>query len=296
MGFIYWVASYPKSGNTWMRAFLTSLVGGGLKNGLQELGEVIPPAGSGVFYQPVLKKPIAQATNTELALARPRVHRRLAKETQNFLLLKTHAMVAVHRGTHTVTPDVTAGAIYIVRNPLDVVISASEYRNRGIDRTIELLNTSGRELERPVHGISEPSGSWKENVESWTKPHPRVAVVRYEDLLEDPTKVFSGVVKHLKMQASPEQIEKAIADSSFESLKAQEQSTGFQERPGTARAFFRSGRAGEWRERLSSEQVAAIAIPNEAPMRRFGYWLEEFDDLAGRRTASADLVGQTGGT
>ncbi len=295
MGFIYWVASYPKSGNTWMRAFLTSLVTGGLKKDLKDLSAVVPRANSGQFYQPFLRQPIAQATTAQLALARPRAHRKLAAKVPNFQLLKTHSMVAVHGGTHTVTPDVTAGAIYMVRNPLDVAVSYSAYSNREMDRTIELMNTKGRELERPANGAYELMGSWRENVDSWTKPHPGIVVLRYEDLLADPAAGFRKVVKHLKMQASDEQIEQAIAESSFESLKAREQSGGFEERPDTTGTFFRSGRAGEWRDRLSEEQIAAIAIPNEATMRRLGYWLDEFDRLVAKRTADVGPVGQTGG-
>ena len=58
-------------------------------------------------------------------------------------------------------------------------------------------------------------------------------------------------------------------------------------RPPAAKAFFRSGRAGEWRDRLSEEQVSAVVSANQEQMKRFGYWLDEFDDLVGAPTAAA---------
>ena len=279
MGFIYWIASYPKSGNTWTRAFLTSLITGGLEGNLDKLSEVIPDENSGKFYKRYLKKPIAEASNVELARVRPLAHREMARKAQNFLMLKTHSMVAIHNGTHTITPDVTAGAIYLLRNPLDVAVSYSEFRGRDIDLTIDLMHQSGRELDRPSGAGYEVAGSWRENVESWTKPHDRLVVVRYEDLIADPQAEFGRIVKFLKMNVTEEQIATAIADASFDKMKAAEQETGFIEYPLEGKSFFRSGRTGEWRERLTQEQVARIVRNNGALMKRFGYWLPEFDAL-----------------
>lgn len=286
MGFIYWIASYPKSGNTWTRAFLTSVITGGLGGKLNKLRQIIPDENSGRFYQPFLRKPITEATNAELALIRPKAHRLMAKEAQNFLLLKTHSMVAMHNGTPTITSDVTAGAIYLLRNPLDVAVSYSDFRQRDLDKTIALMNASGRELARPKFGAYEVSGSWQENVESWTRPHDRILTQRYEDLLADPGACFRRIVQFLKMDVTEERLASAINESSFETLKAAEQDAGFVERPQMTEAFFRSGRAGEWRERMTEGQVAAVVTPNEALMKRFGYWLGEFDDLVKRPAAS----------
>lgn len=279
MGFIYWIASYPKSGNTWTRAFLTSLITGGLQGDLDKLKEIIPDENSGKYYQRFLRKPIAAASNQELARIRPVAHRAMADKAQNFLLLKTHSMVAIHNGTHTVTPQVTAGAIYLLRNPLDVAVSYSDFRNRDIDKTIELMHQSGRELDRPSGGAYEVVGSWQQNVESWTKPNKGIVVVRYEDLLDDPKQHFSRIVKFLKMDVSDARVDRAIEDASFDNLKATEQQTGFGEYQNEGKLFFRSGRTGEWRERLSEAQVATIAKRNEGIMKRFGYWLDEFNDL-----------------
>lgn len=285
MGFIYWIASYPKSGNTWTRAVLTSLITGGLKGQLDSLSEIIPDENSGSFYAPYLRKPIHEASNAELAQVRPLAHRAMAKQTPNFLLLKTHSMVAVHHGTATITPDVTAGAVYLLRNPLDIAVSYSDFRERDVDKTIALMNQSGRELDRPRLGAYEMVGSWSENVGSWTKPHDRIIVTRYEDLLDDPPQHFGKIVRFLKMDVTEAQLAAAVEESSFENLRAVEASAGFTERPPQAKAFFRSGRTGEWRERLSEAQVAKVVSANRELMKRFGYWLDEFDDLT--RSAAA---------
>jgi hypothetical protein len=222
---------------------------------------------------------LENATSEELALARPHAHRAMAAKAQNFLLLKTHAMVAVQNGTHTITPDVTAGAVYLLRNPLDVAVSYSDFRDRGIDQTIDFMELDGRELDRPKNGAYELVGSWRQNVESWTKPHKGVTIVRYEDLVEHPKREFTRIVDFLKMRTSPERIDRAIEDASFDKLKAREDEKGFAEYRIEGKSFFRSGRTGEWRERLTEEQVARIVRVNGSLMKRFGYWEDQFDAL-----------------
>lgn len=267
MGFIYWIASYPKSGNTWARHFLTSLIVDGARTKSGKLPEIIPDENFGRFYKPFLKQPVDATNNAELASVRPRVHRRLAERTQNFLLLKTHSKLGIHNGTPTVTLDVTAGAIYLVRNPLDVAVTYSEDRKRGIDGTIAAMNESGRVAIRLKDRSYEVVGSWSEHVASWTKPHDRILVVRHEDMLADPGAEFRRIVQFLKMDVSDDQLARALADSQS-----------------------KSGSTGKWREVLSEEQVAIVVRKHQPVMKRFGYWLDEFDDLVQRPAAAAGSV------
>ena len=186
-------------------------------------------------------------------------------------------------GTPTITAEVTAGAIYIVRNPLDLAISLSEFKNRSVDEMIEVLNEKGRVLERPARGSYELSGSWSEHVESWThRPHARLLTLRYEDMLDEPAQAFASVVSFLKMQANEEAVGRGIEQTSFSALKAVEETLCFNERPKDTKAFFRSGQQGQWRDVLTDRQIARIASANERQMRRFRYWEPEFDDLVSR--------------
>lgn len=264
MGFIYWIASYPKSGNTWTRAFLSALITGRPSNP----DRFIPDERDGTFYQPHLTKPIEEANTAELAYVRPKAHRLAAGNAPNFLLLKTHAMMAIHNGTSTITPDVTAGVIYVLRNPLDVAVSYAGATRRGLDETIALMNTTDRVPARKKSASYEPCGSWQQNVVSWTKPHDRKIVARYEDIAADPFKEFSRMAAFLRMDTTREQVQLAVDQSSGDDK-------------------YRSGYVGQWRDKLSDEQVAAVARPNEALMKRFGYWLDEFDELVDSPAASS---------
>lgn len=286
MGYIYWIASYPKSGNTWMRAFLTALVTGAESDDLNLLQQIAPDENYGRYFQPFMTTPIEKASLAELASVRPKAHRAMAAAADNFLFLKTHSLLGVHLGTPTITTDVTAGAIYIVRNPLDVAISYAAFRNRSVDETIPLVNQSGRVLTRPIFGSYEIAGSWTEHVESWTrKPHDRLLAIRYEDMLDDPQTSFGRVTSFLRMKVDEELMAKAMERTSFNSLKAAEENGDFRERPKGTERFFRSGKHGQWRETLTEEQIAKIVRACEKPMRRFGYWEPAFDSLLGKAPA-----------
>ena len=95
--------------------------------------------------------------------------------------------------------------------------------------------------------------------------------MRYEDMLANPQKSFAAVVKFLGIEAPRQRIEKAVRLSSFQVLKEQERRQGFRERPRAMEAFFREGKAGQWRKVLSKEQVAAIVAAHREQMERFGY-------------------------
>jgi hypothetical protein len=98
-----------------------------------------------------------------------------------------------------------------------------------------------------------------------------VLVVRYEDLIADPKKHFAAVARHLLMAPSDEQLERAIGMTGFERLRQKEADAGFAERPDTTSQFFRAGKAGQWRETLSDEQVARMVAAHKPLMRKFGY-------------------------
>jgi hypothetical protein len=124
-----------------------------------------------------------------------------------------------------------------------------------------------------THFAYEFHGTWSENVESWTQGDRKgVYVVRYEDLQSAPETTFDGIVRFLGLPATPERLQRAIRNSAFTVLQAQERRAGFRERSRKSDVFFRSGRSGEGVRRLTPDQVAALRQAHETQMRRFGYW------------------------
>jgi hypothetical protein len=97
-----------------------------------------------------------------------------------------------------------------------------------------------------------------------------VHCVKYESMLEDPAGVFKEAMRFAGWPVSPEEARQAADRAAFEKLRAQERARGFREAPAHG-PFFRRGRAGGWREVLTTGQARRIEIDHGAVMARFGY-------------------------
>lgn len=282
---IVWLASYPKSGNTWTRTFLHNLFGlldgKDIEHDINEINEFTTWDLDAKRYEPHLGKAVERASRAEIAAARPKVQEEIAGQTAGLALVKTHHALVMDRGYPTLNFAVTSGAIYLVRNPLDVAISFAHHMNTDIDTAIDRMAVEGLETDVTEKSVYEVYGSWSQHVRSWTtKPHRAVCVVRYEDMLERPFETFARLSRHLRLRPAPEQIDEAIERSSFARLKAQEEAHGFREKPEAAKLFFREGRAGQWRQQLSRRQVRRIVQAHAGQMQRFGYLEDELRHLA----------------
>ena len=275
---IIWLASYPKSGNTWTRAFLHNLLyimRGEDKemvdiNAMSEFSTWELQAAK--YAEAAGKKP-EELTHDDVAALRAKVQEMIADEVDGLSFVKTHNALVMDRGYPIINFAVTSGAIYIVRNPLDVAISFAHHMGKSIDDAIEFMETEGLETELNKKSVHEVYGSWSQHVASWTaKPHRAIYVMRYEDMLSDTEKTFGGLARHILLNPTKEQLRKAIENSSFRKLKEQEEKSSFREKPKAAKNFFRSGKAGEWRERLTDRQIRRIVSAHREQMERFGYY------------------------
>jgi len=275
---IVWVASYPKSGNTWARAFLHNLVR--LRNGESGEQDINEMARFSTWdldkkrYADFLGFEPDNATHRrDIAATRHAVHRQIADSAPGLVFIKTHNCLVMDRGHSTVNFAVTAGAIYIVRNPLDVAISYAHHAGTPIDQAIELMALTDAESRGKDDAVYEVIGSWSQHVWSWTRnPHRALHIVRYEDLLADPDKTFVTMARHLLLNPTRRQLARAIERSSFARLQAQEREKGFRERPPNAdQNFFREGRAGQWKNVLTPAQVDRIVRDHGEQMQRFRY-------------------------
>jgi len=274
MGAIIWLASYPKSGNTWMRAFLHNLLTNAKEPvALDKLAQFCLGESNAVPYSVRANKPINELTEEDVVKYRPIVHRDFTRASPDSVFVKTHNYLGTWFDQPIHTMEVTAGAIYIVRNPLDVVLSVRHHFSLSLDEAIERMGTIGMGTAFADGHIPEIHSTWSHNVESWTgEPSPQKLVLRYEDLLGEPQKYFRQTCQFLGLNPPLERLDRAIRFSSFKVLKEQEEQKGFEERPKNASAnFFREGRAEQWREELTPDQVRKIISDHGEQMKRFGY-------------------------
>jgi Sulfotransferase domain len=274
---IVWLASFPKSGNTWTRSFLHNLIK------VQQAGETGEQDinAMGRFstwdilknrYTDILGFEPSTDHRDQIAATRQKVQQQIADETDGIVFVKTHNALVMDRGYTTINTAVTSGAVYIVRNPLDVAISYAHHMSRSIDEAITLMGTENMETQVTEKAIYEVYGSWSQHVSSWTsRPHRAIFVMRYEDMLREPAKTFSALARHLLLYFDEAQLAEAIELSSFKKLREQENTKGFREKPPKADRFFRDGTAGQWQSQLTDKQIKRVVDEHREQMTRFGY-------------------------
>jgi hypothetical protein len=200
------------------------------------------------------------------------VHATIADRIKNVALVKTHNLLGELGGMPTINLTASAGVVYLVRDPRDVAPSLAKHIGSTIDQAIEVMRTPAFATENGAEAAFEVWGSWSDHVTSWTEDaSEEVLIVRYEDMLANPTQTFTKITHHLGQTPAEEQIAEAIALSSFDKIQKQEADAGFRERSPKADRFFASGKAGGWRNKLTEAQADAIVAAHRNSMIRFGY-------------------------
>jgi len=274
---LVWLASYPKSGNTWVRLFLTAYN----HPERQELDinavDVSLHAGNRDLFDRVIGLEASELTPAEIERYRPDVYRQLAAEADEPLFIKVH-----DRWRHNADdapifpPETTAATIYIVRDPRAVAPSYANHYGVSIDEAIERMAivdyADVARADRLASQLHQPLGSWSQHVASWLDQQELpVLLVRYEDLHATPEATFTAILQHAGLAVDQARLASALDQSRFERLRAQEEAVGFKERLSPAPRFFRRGVANGWRDELTSVQITRIEADHGLVMARLGY-------------------------
>ena len=262
---ITWIASYPKSGNTWMKLFLKSYF-----NSSNSDFSINPkpddnfkvenfPITSEFKNLNIQYKDFAEIAKNWISM------QSLINLNNKSNYLKTHnAMCSINNYQFTNNEN-TIGAIYIVRDPRDVAISYSKFLGKDIDETIEyILSDSCFEQDLFENELYKKSvmGSWAYHYNSWKNYKANeIIIVKYEDMLKKTNETFFKVLNYLNkiinIEVNEKKMMNAINLTSFKNLKKLEKNGGFNENP-SSNPFFRKGKIGEWKKTLNSKQIQKI--------------------------------------
>jgi Sulfotransferase domain len=274
VGKLLWLASYPRSGNTWLRAFLHNLLRNSDKPyDINRLKDYTLIDSEARWYRAFDPRPATEWTKEQVASWRPQAHAAMTAAFSDTVFVKTHNALVEDRGTPMITLEHTAGAIYVIRNPLDVAVSYSSHYGVSLAEAVAAMNRSrNQSIGNQENFVYELHGSWSEHVESWTgTPNPALHLVRYEDMATEPLRTFGRIAEFLGLAASAERVARAVSLSSFPVLKEQEARAGFREGSKKSTAFFRAGEVGQGRQLLAPELVEALCAAHRESMARFGY-------------------------
>ena len=278
---IVWLASYPKSGNTWARVFLANYLFGrttpmpinqihriGVGDSIEKMYRMVARASAGRAG----RGDFDVADHRQSLALRGRVLGGIVNNDADVNFVKTHNRRAKAFGLGLIPPALTRSAIYILRNPLDMVLSYARQYGHTAEFAAAAIGREDNSIAGANGTVTQYLGSWSGHVKSWARGRGfPVLVLRYADMQADAEDAFSRVLKHIGVPPDPERVARAVRFSSFDELRKQEEATGFIERSPNTERFFHSGGSGQWRDELAPEAVDRICADHGRVMREYGY-------------------------
>ena len=276
VGNYVWIASYPKSGNTWFRTFVANYTTNRSEPcDINRLSDT-PIASARLPLELASGFRSSLFSDFESDFLRREYYECRNPGLNTIEFTKVHDAYTILRDGRPLFPgEITRCAIYIVRNPLDVCVSFAHYNDSSVEQAASMMCRRGYAM---ASGKLAPSDqfrqillTWSGHVQSWRSAHGiKCHVLRYEDMKSDPLNTFSRACEAIGLPLDQDRIARAIEFSRFEQLQQQEKENGFRERPSN-RPFFRSGQSNSWRTQLPSPVAKRIVDEHGAVMHELGY-------------------------
>jgi hypothetical protein len=279
---ISWIASYPKSGNTFIRSFLASYL-------FSDTGKF----DFDLLYN-ILQFPSLKFSKTDLFSKKDAAQNWIYN--QNFFFnnkdtfLKTHNTLIEFEGYKFTSPKQTKGAIYIVRDPRNVVLSMSHHYSLTYEESFEkMINNEASLLEKTFnndHSNFTFLGSWSNHYKSWRDNNEfKVLFLKYEDFEENAEKEFKKILsfiyelKNEKFIINNKKFSNALKSTNFTNLKNKENIYGFEESiysdKGKKLNFFNFGFQNKWQKKLPNDIVKKINLSLKNEIIELGYNINE---------------------
>ena len=276
---IIWIASYPKSGNTLLRSLLASYFfsndGNFEFNDLNHIKQF--PA-----IENFRKMGIDLSNESEVFQNFIEAQKLINKENKKIKFIKTHSSLCKINNCNFTDLKNTLGAIYIVRDPRNVVTSFAHHYNLNIEQATDTLIDKFRWLVKTEKMYKTFLGSWNVNYNSWKQLNKRFMLVKYEDLVKKKKTTLIKIFKFIQTLNNEElkidmvKLNKVIKSTEFYKMKALEQKAFFTESSvdsdtGKRKIFFNLGPQNDWKKILDDKSRRKIETSFKKEMFELGY-------------------------
>ena len=278
---IIWLASYPKSGNTWMRSIISALLysdDGDFNFNLLRKIDQFPEK---KYFKYFIKNyGDFNEIKKNWIVAQDKINL-----DGKIKLFKTHQGKYTVEGNSFTNNDNTLATIYIVRDPRNLVQSISNHYTKSLDDSCEFLLASkiignGKNYEDKQGGLYTLLGKWNEHYRSWTTNKNNLLLIKYEDLIKNPKAQLERTIdflkKYLTFETDKNKINKILETTSFNNLKKLEKEGQFNEntqnkKDGGKVNFFHLGPKNLWHKNLNEKIVSKIEKNFFIEMKELGY-------------------------
>ena len=287
---IIWLASYPKSGNTWLRAILHQIIIKKKNNhetwlsNLHKLVDTYPKIEHFKNLTSVLINESDFLNKNEIIKNWDKSQKKLNSD-KKLRLLKTHNMLCsinIDQHNHSFTnEDNTLGVIHVVRDPRNVITSVkNHFFLQTYDEALEFLTNASRWSGIKNGEIPHFISSWEHHFESWALFPKNYILFKYEDILDNPEKQIKRLIEYLqkfiKIDCDKETINQIINDTNFENLKNLEKKGNFLENAVNAETkdkanFFNLGPKNDYKKLLDKNIQNEIENKFENTMKKLNY-------------------------
>lgn len=268
---ITWIASYPKSGNTWVRMLLSSILTGNDYDDSIDANLAVTGSDTSKELYQTLGIPLGSDSVKD---RHGRLNSLYRANNKNKYILKTHS---ANLGQNTEVPlipyDITERAVIVVRNPLDTICSVMNHFGLNEEQAGALLTSPKSNLKESARQFSSLISSWDIFYDSWldqSRPFP-ILVIRYEDLHTDTVGCCERLCEFLCVEAYKKNISNAVKANNFHLVKRSETNFGFKEQSEHSSSFFNKGEVGQFRGFLSDDLIDEVVQKLGKSMKKLGY-------------------------
>lgn len=275
---IIWLASYPRSGNTWIRILLSNYLSG--SDQPVSINDLVgsPIASSRSLIEEYMGYSSYDLRPEEYDVLRPEVYKAMAEKRGGVIFTKVHDAYRTLKNEKLLfPPECSKGIIYLIRHPFDVCRSLAAYSGHDNPRKAmeNMCNSDHAVADSNTYVFNQTRQvltDWSGHVCSWVdQQFIPVLVVRYEDMLNSSEATFKEVIRFLGLNYNEDRLKMAIDFSNKKRLMEQEEEVGFDAKPYEAESFF-SG-ADKKKLRLTENQKRRLYDQHQQVMDRFNYTL-----------------------
>jgi len=282
---IFWIASYPKSGNTWLRTLISSYYYS--KDGIYS-DNIIKRIGQFPEKRHFMEFEYDKNIITDTSRLWIKAQQKINQDKQ-LRFFKTHNAYGVLNNQKFTDRENSIGCIYIVRDPRNIITSLKNHYEMNDEQALKWMANEKQfiydvqNLEKDGYSDFQFISSWETNYKSWTvqKQIP-IKFVKYENLLNETYLVFKDIVEFINKltginkKIDREKLKNSVQSTSFNKLKNNEKKHGFSEailskKTNKKIPFFFLGPENDWRKVLSDDLKTKLNETYEKNLKELSY-------------------------